>query len=184
MPLTAKKREPKAPTPANLIAKDLAAEVVRLLSSRPEVITRRRDGAEQERATLHPGHIAVLVRANSHAVTVRDALHDAGVPAVIGGAGSSSGPARPGSGSGCSRPSSDQRHVTGRRRPRCTCFVGWTAEQVATASEDRWEDLHWSLHRWAALLRDQGVASLYETVSSSHGGARRVCWRVRPASAS
>ena len=49
-----------------------------------------------------------------------------------------------------------------------TCFVGWTPEGVATAGEDEWEDLHWSLHQWAALLRDQGIASLYETVSSSH----------------
>jgi len=32
--------------------------------------------------------MAVLVRTNNHAVTVRDALRAAGVPAVIGGSGS------------------------------------------------------------------------------------------------
>ena len=173
VPLTAKKREPKARDARDLIAKDLAAEVVRLLSARPEVVTRRRDGSEQGRATLHPGHIAVLVRVNSHAVTVRDALHDAGVPAVIGGAGSvfATGPAREWLQllEALERPTARDR----ASQAALTCFVGWSAEQVATASEDQWEDLHWDLHRWAALLRDQGVASLYETASSSHGRAGR-----------
>ncbi len=177
VPLTAKKREPRAPDARNLIAKDLAAEVVRLLSSRPEVITRRRDGTEQERITLHPGHMAVLVRVNSHAVTVRDALHEAGVPAVIGGAGSvfGTGPAREWLQllEALERPTARDR----ASQAALTCFVGWSAEQVATAGEDRWEDLHWDLHRWAALLRDEGVASLYETVSSSHGVPGRVLAR-------
>ena len=54
----------------------------------------RRDGTKSR--TLHPGHIAVLVRSNRQATTVRDALHAANVPAVIGGAGSvfATGPAR------------------------------------------------------------------------------------------
>ncbi len=46
---------------------------------------------------------------------------------------------------------------------------------MATAPEEAWEDLHWSLHRWAALLRDQGVASLFETVSSAHGTSPAAC---------
>ena len=177
VPLTAKKREPRAPDARNLIAKDLAAEVVRLLSSQPEVVTRRRDGAEQERSTLHPGHMAVLVRVNSHAVTVRDALHEAGVPAVIGGAGSvfGTGPAREWLRllEALERPTARDR----ASQAALTCFVGWSAEQVATAGEGQWEDLHWDLHRWAALLRDEGVASLYETVSSSHGVPGRVLGR-------
>ena len=177
VPLTAKKREPKAPEARNLIAQDLAAELVRLLTSRPEVITRRRDGTEREHTTLHPGHMAVLVRVNSHAVTVRDALHDAGVPAVIGGVGSvfGTGPAREWLQllEALERPTARDR----ASQAALTCFVGWSAEQVATASEEQWEDLHWDLHRWAALLRDQGVASLYETISSSHGVPGRVLAR-------
>ncbi len=58
-----------------------------------------------------------------------------------------------------------------------TCFVGWTPEGVATADEAEWEALHWSLHRWATLLRDQGVASLYQAVSSSHEVPERVLAR-------
>jgi exodeoxyribonuclease V beta subunit len=177
VPLTATRREPKAPESRSFIARDLAAEVVRLLSARPEVITRRREGDELERSTLHPGHIAVLVRANSHAVIVRDALQAAGVPAVIGGSGSvfATVPAQE-----WLRLLEALERPTARDRAALaalTCFVGWTPEAVATAGEGQWEDLHWSLHRWAAILRDQGIASLYETVSGSHGVPERVLAR-------
>ena len=71
-----------------LIAKDLAADVVRLLSSGAEIVARRQDGSEIGREPVRPGHVAVLVRTNSHATTVHDALQEAAVPAVIAGAGS------------------------------------------------------------------------------------------------
>jgi exodeoxyribonuclease V beta subunit len=177
VPLTTQRREPKAPETRQFIARDLAADVVGLLSARPELVTRRRDGAEAERIELNPGHIAVLVRANSHAVLVRDALHAAGVPAVIGGAGSVFG----------TKPAQEWlRLLEALERPTArdraslaalTSFVGWSAEEVASATDDAWESLHLSLHRWAALLRDQGVASLYETVSSAHGVPGRVLAR-------
>ena len=126
----------------------------------------------------------MLVRTNSQAVTVRDALHAAGVPAVIGGSGSvfATEPAQE-----WLRLLEALERPTARDRASLaalTCFVGWTAEEVATADEDEWEELHWSLHRWAALLRDQGIASLYETVSSSHERPRAGAARARRASAS
>ncbi len=177
VPLTARRQEPKVPESRSFIARDLAGEVVRLLSDRPDVIARSRDGAELERMTLHPGHMAVLVRTNSHAVTVRDALHGAGVPAVIGGSGSVFG----------TDPALEWlRLLEALERPTArdraslvalTCFVGWTPEEVASAGEEEWEGLHWSLHRWAALLRDQGIASLFENVSSSHEVPERVLAR-------
>ena len=151
--------------------------MVKLLEACPEVVTRGRDGAELARTTLHPGHIAVLVRANSHALIVRDALHRAGVPAVIGGSGSVFG----------TSPALEWlRLLEALERPTArdraalaalTCFIGWTADEVAGAGEDDWEELHWSLHRWAALLRDEGIASLYEAVSRSHGVPERVLTR-------
>ena len=116
----------------------------------------------------------MLVRVNSHAVLVRDALHRVGVPAVIGGSGSVFG----------TRPALEWlRLLEALERPTArdraslaalTSFVGWSAEEVASADEAQWEDLHWSLHQWAALLRDQGVASLFETVSRTHGVPGRV----------
>jgi len=177
VPLTDKRRQPKSPDAKAFIARDLAAEVVQLLADAPELITRNRAGVEVGRETVHPGHLAVLVRANSQAVTVRDALRAAGVPAVIGGSGSvfATDPALE-----WLRLLQALERPTARDRASLaalTCFVGWTPEWVATADEAEWEALHWSLHRWATLLRDQGVASLYQAVSSSHEVPERVLAR-------
>lgn len=174
VPLTKTKGQPQAGDARTLIARDLASEVVALLSAAPEVVVRRRDGAEIRRSRLHPGHIAVLVRVNSHAVTVRDALQTAGVPAVIGGSVSVFATR---SAKEWLRLLEALERPTARDRASLaalTCFVGWTPEHVATATEEEWEELHWSLHRWAALLRDEGIASLYETVSGSHDVPARV----------
>ena len=174
VPLTKMKGLPQVGDARALIARDLASEVAALLSAAPEVVERRRDGSEARRSPLDPGHIAVLVRVNSHAVIVRDALQAAGVPAVIGGTVSVFATR---SAVEWLRLLQALERPTARDRASLaalTCFVGWTPEQVATASEEQWEDLHWSLHRWAALLRDEGVASLYETVSASHEVPARV----------
>ena len=53
--LTQTKGQPQAGDARNLIARDLAAEVVRLLEARPEVVTRRRDGSELARDAAAPG---------------------------------------------------------------------------------------------------------------------------------
>jgi exodeoxyribonuclease V beta subunit len=177
VPLTDKRRQPRSADAKTFIARDLAAEVVQLLADAPELITRNRAGVEVGRTTVHPGHLAVLVRANSQAVTVRDALRAAGVPAVIGGSGSvfATEPALE-----WLRLLQALERPTARDRASLaalTCFVGWTPEGVATADEAEWEALHWSLHRWATLLREQGVASLYQAVSSSHEVPERVLAR-------
>ncbi len=177
VPLTAKRGQPKAPDSRTLIARDVASDVVGLLSAHPEIVSRRRDGTEAVSTTLHPGHIAVLVRTNAQATQVRDALHDVGVPAVIGGSGSvfATAPAQEWLQllEALERPTARDRASL----VALSCFVGWSAADVASASEDAWEDLHWSLHQWAALLRDQGVASLFETVSSARGVPGRVLER-------
>ena len=46
-----------------------------------------------------------------------------------------------------------------------TSFLGWTAERVASAGEEEWEDVHRRLHAWAAVLRRRGLASLSETIT-------------------
>jgi exodeoxyribonuclease V beta subunit len=164
----------KAAEAREFIAADLADQVVAMLSAGAEVIDRRRDGTEVERTDLHPGHFAVLVRSNTQAQVVRDALHAAKVPAVIGGAGSVfvSDAARDWLRllEALERPSARGRAALAA----LTQFVGWTAEVVALADEDQWEDLHWALHRWASLLREKGVAALHETVSAERGVPARV----------
>ena len=151
-----------------VIAADLAGDVVRLLTSRAEVAGR----------TVRPGDIAVLVHRNRDALAIRDALDDAGVPAVVNGAGSVFG-----------TPSAQAwlRLLAALERPAASStarlaalspFIGWSAERVALAGETEWEDLHARLHRWAAVLRLRGVAALFETISRMERLDRRVLQRT------
>ena len=160
-----------------VIAADLAAQTVELLVARPTIVERHRDGSDAGERPLGAGDIAVLVRSNKEAFIVRDALHEVGVPAVIGGAGSVflADPAREWLRlfEALERPTSRDRASLAA----LTQFVGWSAAEVAGASEDTWEDLHWDLHRWAAVLRDKGVATLYETVLAERGVPARVLAR-------
>jgi exodeoxyribonuclease V beta subunit len=161
----------------DVIAADLAAQTVELLRAKPTIVKRHRDGSEAGTEELGAGHIAVLVRSNKEAFIVRNALHEVGVPAVIGGAGSVflAEPAREWLRlfEALERPTSRDRASLAA----LTHFVGWSAVQLASATEDEWEDLHWDLHRWAAVLRDKGVATLYETVCGERGVPARVLAR-------
>ena len=116
-------------------------------------------------AAVRPGDVAVLVRYNRHAVLVRDALDDVGIPSVINGAGSVF--ATPAAREwlrlleALERPASPVR----ARAATMTSFLGWTAERVAAAGDDEWEEVHRRLHAWAAVLRRRGLASLSETIT-------------------
>ena len=149
------------------VAADLAADVVRLLSSKAEILRRGPAGGGVGGTPVRPGDIAVLVHRHRDAALVRDALEAVGVPGVINGAGSVFGtaPARDWLRllEALERPSAP----TPVRAAALTSFLGWTAEQVATAADPAWEELHAKLHRWAAVLRRKGVASLLETVTLS-----------------
>ena len=160
----------------DLIARDLALQTVELLESGAEITTRHHHGTECR--SLHPGDIAVLVRSNSQATTVCDALLSAHVPAVISGAGSVF----------ASRPAAEWlRLLEAIEQPASsdrasmaamTQFIGWSAEQVADKEDvERWEDLHGWLHTWGRLLRDRGVATLYESVTSAGDVPARVLRR-------
>jgi exodeoxyribonuclease V beta subunit len=147
------------------VAKDLAADVVELLSSDARIEVRDEDGTTVRFEAVRPGHVAVLVRTHANAATVRDELDAAGVPAVINGAGSvfATTPAREWLRllEALERPTSTPR----ARSAALTSFLGWTAERVATAGEDEWEEVHRKLHDWARLLRVKGVAALTETIT-------------------
>ncbi len=70
------------------VARDLAADVVALLSSNARIEHRAPDGEPIGDEPLCPRHIAVLVRRNADAEHVQDELLAADVPAVLNGAGS------------------------------------------------------------------------------------------------
>ncbi len=156
------------------IATDLAADVVALLRSGATVETRAEDGSPLDRAPVRPGHVAVLVRKHATAARVRDALAAAGVPAVINGAGSvfATAPARQWLRllEAVERPTSAPR----ARSAALTPFLGWSAERVAAADDDAWEEVHRRLHDWARVLRVKGVASLMETITLVEGLPGRV----------
>jgi exodeoxyribonuclease V beta subunit len=156
------------------VAADLAADVVRLLSSNAEVVFRSGDGGEQRTETIGPGHLAVLAPTHRHAAMIRDELDARGVPAVINGAGSVFAAAAAAHWltllEALERPTSPTRVRTAAITP----FIGWSANDLAAADEPAIEELHSHLHRWARLLRQRGVASLIETVTRRQELPRRL----------
>lgn len=154
----------RKPAAREHIAVDLAQDVVALLSS----------GAEIEGSPVRPGDIAVLTRRNADASSVRDALADAGVPAVLAGAGSVfvTDAARDWLAlmEALERPSSVMRVHAAALTP----FLGWTATQVACAEDAAWEDVHERLHAWAEVLRTGGVAALMQAVTVDEALPARV----------
>lgn len=159
------------------IARDLADDLVRLLSSDAEVLQRDDHGVIVHSEPVHPGHAAVLVRTNRSAAPIARALADAGVPAVINGAGSvfEAVAARDWLTllAALQRPSSAARAHAAALTP----FIGMSAEQVATAGEERWEQVHGRLHEWARMLRERGVAATLEAIAHREALARRLLAR-------
>jgi exodeoxyribonuclease V beta subunit len=147
------------------IAKDLAADLVELLSSAAEIEHRSEDGVTLNRERVRPGHVAVLVRTNRNAALIREALDRVDIPAVINGAGSVFGtpPAREWLRllEAIERPTSPRR----AHSAALTCFFGWTTEQLAAADEESWEPIHQRLHDWARVLRVKSVSYLTETMT-------------------
>jgi exodeoxyribonuclease V beta subunit len=160
------------------VAKDLAADLVRLLNSESEIERRADDGRALSRERIRPGHVAVLVQTNRAAALIRDALDAVDVPAVINGAGSVFGtdPARHWLRllEALERPT----HPPRAHAAALTPFLGWSAERVATASEEEWEAVHQRLHDWASVLRLRGVASLAETIALGEGLPERILGRA------
>ena len=150
------------------VARDVAADIVGLLSSRPRLVRWRDDEVGAARV-LSPGDIGVLVRTNRQAGLVQEALRAVGVPAVVGGTESVFG-------------SPSARHwlrllealEQPASRPRAvavalTPFVGLTADDVVAADEATWEAVHARLHRWAGILRQRGVATATRAIAATEG---------------
>jgi exodeoxyribonuclease V beta subunit len=147
------------------IADDLAADVVRLLSSGARVAVRHPERADEEWEAIEPRHVAVLVQTNKDAELVRSELAAVGVPAVISGGGSvfDTQPARDWLRllEALERPTAPGR----ARAAVLTPFFGWTAKEVTGAGDHEWEEVHSELHQWSGVLTRRGVATLLETVT-------------------
>ena len=139
---------------------DVAAQVLRTLAE--EQIAD--DGGWR---SVEPGDIAVLTRVNRDAVAVQRALASVGVPAVISMLSSVfatpsardwlvllSALARPG--------------VSGFvSAAALTPFVGWSATDLAEASDENRDQLADLLRTWSRVLDDHGVASLLEATAAA-----------------
>ncbi len=152
------------------VCQDLAADVVTLLDSGAQLEHRSEAGEPTGAETVAPGHLAVLVRTNRQAAMIRDALDQAGVPAVINGAGSvfATEPARAWLRllEALERPASMAR----ARSAALTPFLGWTAARLAAEDDTwAWEAVHMRLHDWARVLRVRGVAAMLETIAMTEG---------------
>ncbi|WP_051222775.1 UvrD-helicase domain-containing protein [Conexibacter woesei] len=145
----------KAPAARAFVARDCAADIARLLAS----------GARAGGAPLHAGDVAVLVRTNAQARTIKAALDAAGVPAVLNTATSvfATDAARDWLAllEALERP----EYLPRAKAAALTKFLNWTAAEVAGAGDGDWDDVQARLHEWAGLLRRTGVATLMEDIT-------------------
>ncbi|HMJ36511.1 MAG TPA: UvrD-helicase domain-containing protein [Baekduia sp.] len=153
------------PSAREHVAGDVAADVAALLASGAQLESRGPDGTSLGHVTLGPGDVAVLVRKNDQARAVKAALEMVGVPAVVNGAGSvfATDAARDWLRllEALERPESLPR----ARAVALTPFLAWPTEDVAGATDDRWDALQQRLHTWAGVLRRNGVATLMEAIT-------------------
>ena len=150
------------------VAGDVAMDIVATLESDTTVTDR--DGTTYP---VGPGDIAVLVQRNADAQTVREALREAGVPAVLTGTSSvfASGAATDWL---TLLTALEQPHRPGLTRAAAlTRFIGWSPERLAT-DEAGAEQLGATLREWADLLARRGVSALLETVTWTYGLTERV----------
>jgi exodeoxyribonuclease V beta subunit len=164
----------KAPTAREHVARDLAADVVRLLESGATLERRSADGEPEGEEKICPRHIAVLVRTHVNAELICAQLEAARIPAVINGGGNVFGTKMARDWlrllEALERPASTIRARTAATTP----FLGWGGERIATADEAEWEEVHRRLHSWSRVLRDSGVAALTETIMAGENLAARM----------
>ena len=150
------------------VAQDLASDVLDLLSSGAKLASWGEEGEpDQPPRPVGPGDIGVLVRTNRQASIVQASLRAAGIPVVVAGALSvlSTPAARDWLTllEALEQPTARSLAVAAALTP----FIGMTARQLAEAHERTWEELHARLHRWAALLRQSGIATLFDHIRVS-----------------
>ena len=164
----------KAPSARAHVARDLAADIVRLLSSGAMLEHREPDGQPTGTEPICPRHIAVLVRTHANADLVCEQLALARIPAVINGGGNVFATATARAWlrllEALERPASTLRARTAAATP----FLGWSGERIAAATEADWEEVHQRLHSWARIVRDSGVAALTEAITVGEDLAARV----------
>ncbi len=153
------------------VAEDVAADIVRLLSSSAKVS----DGDELR--PVEPADVAVLVQRNEDGRTVRDALAALDVPVVLMATSSVFGSAAAHDWLTLLTALEQPQRQGLARAAALTDFVGWGAEQLATADDQSFDDLSGRLRAWGEVLAGQGVAALLETIVATGRLTERVLAR-------
>ena len=155
----------EAPSRARYVAKDLAADVVELLSAgrrdRAPGRRRRRARVRAGRARGHRGPRPLAPQRRSDpggARRPRASRRSSTAPAAC------SRPPAAGDWLALLRRSSGPRSPPARSAAALTPLLGWSAERIARAGEADLEQLHQRLHGWARVLRLRGIAALAEAI--------------------
>ncbi len=149
------------------IADDVAADVVRLLDSRPVL----RVGPPRP---VRPGDLAVLVRTHGQAALVHAALERAGVPCVV--ASGTSVFATPSARDWLRLLQAlEQPHRAGRARlAALTPLIGWTAERLNAADDDAFDEVRGLLRDTARRWSEAGLAAAFDHLCARTGLEARV----------
>jgi exodeoxyribonuclease V beta subunit len=150
-----------------VIAADVAAEAVRILSLDTRIIERGADGTPDEGRLVEPGDLAVLVRRHADAETARDSLLGAGVPAIVHGGASVLKSESAGAWLNLLRALEQPASTLRVRAVANGPFVGWEATRLATASEEDWDGVDERLRDWGAAFQTAGVAGLMRRVETT-----------------
>ncbi|MFI6832520.1 UvrD-helicase domain-containing protein [Kribbella sp. NPDC050241] len=149
------------------IARDLASDIGQLLAA----------GATYDERPLRAGDIAVIVEAHKDARACREALAQAGIPAVYSGDLDifSSQAAQDWL---CLLEAFEQPHRSGLvRAAATTMFFGETAATLQAGGDDLTDRIGQTLRRWADHLRTRGVAAVFEAAQVKGMAQRVLAWR-------
>lgn len=151
----------QAPAARAAIAADVAAQVVHTLNANHT--TRCRITGQLR--PLRAGDIAVLVRKGAQALTVRQALLDAGVPCVLTGTSSVFG--TPAAAHWIALLEAlEQPHRAGRvRRLALTPFIGQCAAAIDAGGDEATDQLAQRLRAWGQTLAARSVSGLFATIA-------------------
>jgi len=154
------------------VAEDCARDLRALLASGAEVV--EGDDGDGPRRPLRPGDVAVLCRKSRNAAAVHAALERLGVPVVLAGAGSVFETAAADHWLRLLQALERPGYEGAARLAALTPFLGWDFARLAGAGAPELEEIHGRLHRWARVLRTQGMAALAEAVTIGEALPARV----------
>lgn len=150
------------------VATDLALDVRRLLAS----------GATWCGEPIRPRDVAVISYRHADLAAVREALLEAGVPAVIAGGGSVF--ATPAAVEWLTLLEAlEQPHRSTRvRSAALTCFFGHTAADLDARGDDLTDEVADTLRGWVELFATRGLAAVLEAAAIGTGGGAGLPERV------